>query len=143
MPAKMLTSALVACALSLATVAASAQDGKAEPDIRALLRDPAVTNFIGASENDWDFNKPDTIPGFGSMPTPAAKMSAACAARDLEAVIALEERGDAGDVAGDKLAGVFLLMTQARKACAADRESEALALYDSITFSSVLASGAK
>lgn len=39
---------------------------------RAALRhgwsaDPAVRDFIGLSENSWDFNIPGTIPGFGSL----------------------------------------------------------------------------
>ena len=39
---------------------------------RAALRrvwstDPAIRDFIGLSENSWDFNAPDAIPGFGSM----------------------------------------------------------------------------
>jgi hypothetical protein len=37
-------------------------------DIRALLEDPAMRTQPGLVENHWDFNKPDTIPGFGSMP---------------------------------------------------------------------------
>ena len=39
---------------------------------RAALRrgwstDPAVRDFIGLSENSWDFNVPGGIPGFGSL----------------------------------------------------------------------------
>ena len=39
---------------------------------RAALRrvwsaDPAIRDFIGLSENAWDFNAPDSIPGFGSL----------------------------------------------------------------------------
>jgi hypothetical protein len=37
-------------------------------DFRVLWADPAVRNFVGMSENGWDFNKPDTIPGFGAVP---------------------------------------------------------------------------
>jgi hypothetical protein len=39
---------------------------------RAALRrvwtaDPAIRNFIGLSENAWDFNTPGGVPGFGSL----------------------------------------------------------------------------
>ena len=40
---------------------------------RAALRqawasDPAIRDFIGIAENQWDFNGVDTIPGFGPLP---------------------------------------------------------------------------
>jgi hypothetical protein len=44
------------------------------PDLsRAALRrawsaDPAIRDFIGLVENGWDFNDPNGIPGFGSIP---------------------------------------------------------------------------
>jgi hypothetical protein len=43
---------------------------KAPPgvDIRALLKDPAVRNFRGLAENDWDFTDPNGVPGFGPLP---------------------------------------------------------------------------
>ena len=39
---------------------------------RAALRqlwvsDPAIRDFIGIAENQWDFTKPDSVPGFGSL----------------------------------------------------------------------------
>jgi hypothetical protein len=39
---------------------------------RAALRqawstDPAIRDFIGIAENQWDFNDPDAIPGFGVL----------------------------------------------------------------------------
>jgi hypothetical protein len=39
---------------------------------RAALRqawtsDPAIRDFIGIAENQWDFNDPDSIPGFGAL----------------------------------------------------------------------------
>jgi hypothetical protein len=39
---------------------------------RAALRqawasDPAIRDFIGIAENQWDFNDPDAIPGFGAL----------------------------------------------------------------------------
>lgn len=43
---------------------------------RAALRnawsaDPVIRDFIGLSENSWDFNAPDSIPGFGTISSPA------------------------------------------------------------------------
>jgi hypothetical protein len=40
---------------------------------RAALRkvwtcDPAIRDFIGIAENQWDFNDPDATPGFGPLP---------------------------------------------------------------------------
>jgi Protein of unknown function (DUF3306) len=40
---------------------------------RAALRqawasDPAIRDFIGIAENQWDFNDPDAMPGFGPLP---------------------------------------------------------------------------
>jgi hypothetical protein len=34
---------------------------------RAWITDPAIRDFVGLAENQWDFNKPDGIPGFGSL----------------------------------------------------------------------------
>jgi hypothetical protein len=34
---------------------------------RAWVMDPAIRDFVGVAENQWDFNKPDSIPGFGSL----------------------------------------------------------------------------
>jgi hypothetical protein len=34
---------------------------------RAWVMDPAVRDFVGLAENQWDFNNPDSIPGFGSL----------------------------------------------------------------------------
>jgi len=32
---------------------------------RAWVSDPAIRDFIGIAENQWDFNDPNAIPGFG------------------------------------------------------------------------------
>jgi hypothetical protein len=53
----------------------SASAKKSEPatyDIRALVNDSMVRNFIGLAEYAWDFNAPETITGFGPMPAPDA-----------------------------------------------------------------------
>ena len=49
---------------------------------RAALRrvwsaDPAIRDFIGLSENSWDFNAPDSIPGFGSLTADEVRHAAA------------------------------------------------------------------
>ena len=35
---------------------------------RAWVSDPAIRDFIGIAENQWDFNDPEAIPGFVSLP---------------------------------------------------------------------------
>jgi len=45
---------------------------------RAALRrvwttDPAIRDFIGLSENAWDFNAPDGVPGFGGLAVEEAR----------------------------------------------------------------------
>jgi hypothetical protein len=34
---------------------------------RAWTSDPAIRDFVGIAENQWDFTNPDTVPGFGSL----------------------------------------------------------------------------
>ncbi len=34
---------------------------------RAWSVDPAIRDFVGLSENSWDFNAPGAMPGFGSL----------------------------------------------------------------------------
>jgi hypothetical protein len=59
---------------------------------RAALRrvwaaDPAIRDFVGLAENSWDFNAPDTIPGFGSsLPAQEAQRLIAEMARRDERV---------------------------------------------------------
>jgi Protein of unknown function (DUF3306) len=36
---------------------------------RAWTSDPAIRDFIGIAENQWDFNDPNGIPGFGPLGT--------------------------------------------------------------------------
>lgn len=41
---------------------------------RVWVADPAIRNFIGIAETQWDFTKPESIPGFGSLElTPAMR----------------------------------------------------------------------
>jgi hypothetical protein len=35
---------------------------------RAWAADPAIRDFVGLQENDWDFNNPNAIAGFGELP---------------------------------------------------------------------------
>jgi hypothetical protein len=37
---------------------------------RVWSADPAIRDFIGLAENQWDFNAPDGVPGFGSLLDP-------------------------------------------------------------------------
>jgi hypothetical protein len=34
---------------------------------RAWVIDPAIRDFVGLAENQWDFTRPDDVPGFGSL----------------------------------------------------------------------------
>ena len=34
---------------------------------KAWTSDPAIRDFIGIAENQWDFNDPNAIPGFGPL----------------------------------------------------------------------------
>jgi Protein of unknown function (DUF3306) len=36
---------------------------------RAWSTDPAIRDFVGLSENSWDFNAPGGVPGFGCLTT--------------------------------------------------------------------------
>jgi hypothetical protein len=38
-----------------------------KPTLRDLWQDPVIRGYIGLSENAWDFNAPETIPGFGPI----------------------------------------------------------------------------
>ncbi len=44
---------------------------------RAWSADPAIRDFVGLSENSWDFNTPDSIPGFGSFAPEELKQAVA------------------------------------------------------------------
>lgn len=59
---------------------------------------------------------------------------ALCAARDLKLIAQLDKHGEAQDVPDDDLRSAFLALVDARKICFSGRVEEALAIYDSITF---------
>src|SRR6202022_1853538 len=53
-------------------VRAFLEDGVPQDLARAALRrawnsDPAIRDFVGLSENAWDFNDPHAMPGFGPL----------------------------------------------------------------------------
>ena len=121
----------VAPAATLAP-SASSPGAKTGPDIRALLEDPAIRNAVGLSENSWDFSIPDGVPGFGPIFVAEQRSATtiACAERDRQLVTSIEERGNANDVAPDRLAEAGFSMLRARDLCGGGRETDALALYD-------------
>ncbi|TAI64175.1 DUF3306 domain-containing protein [Bradyrhizobium sp. Leo170] len=54
---------------------------------RAWTSDPAIRDFIGIAENQWDFNDPSAIPGFGPLdPTKNAADVLAQVSRRLEQI---------------------------------------------------------
>jgi Protein of unknown function (DUF3306) len=54
---------------------------------RAWTSDPAIRDFIGIAENQWDFNDPTAIPGFGPLdPTEKAADLLAQVSRRLEQI---------------------------------------------------------
>ena len=53
---------------------------------RAWATDPAIRDFIGIAENQWDFNDPTAMPGFGPL-----------TAADHAATLAAQMLGGAGD----------------------------------------------
>jgi len=51
---------------------------------RAWSADPTIRDFVGLAENDFDFNNPDSIPGFGKLEmTPALRREVARIVGDL------------------------------------------------------------
>jgi len=56
--------------------------------------DPAIRDFIGLSENAWDFNDPAGIPGFGPLEMPAEEI------RQMAAKLVGDVREAAGKVEG-------------------------------------------
>ena len=76
---------------------------------KAWTSDPAIRDFIGIAENQWDFNDPNGIPGFGPLaPTESgvdvlAQISTRLQPRApedvtaTETIVASNENVDAGD----------------------------------------------
>lgn len=126
------TAALVLAPAAAVPQNASSPDGKAAPDIRDLLADPAIRFAVGLAENSWDFSAPDGVPGFGPILVnhKGGTTTLSCAERDRQLLTSIEDRGNANDVAAERLADAAFSMIQARGICGDGRETEALALYD-------------
>ena len=58
--------------------------------------------------------------------------SQACAARDVKALILIEDHGEANDIAARRLAEAGLMQMRARTACKEGQAEEAIAIYDEI-----------
>jgi len=62
---------------------------------RAWIADPAIRDFVGLSENAWDFNAPDAVPGFGPLlPSPGVRQMIADAMGQEHSRSALLSSGD-------------------------------------------------
>ena len=70
--------------------------------------------------------------GMNNAIAQATSDEARCAARDLEVVIVIEDRGAANDVAAEQLAKAGLAQLDARAVCFKGRVTEGVALYDEI-----------
>jgi hypothetical protein len=53
---------------------------------RAWSADPTIRDFIGLSENSWDFNAPGDVPGFGSLTAEDARRLLARVMGETEAL---------------------------------------------------------
>ena len=51
---------------------------------RAWASDPVIRDFIGLSENSWDFTKPESVPGFGSLTAEDARRLLAHVSEQIE-----------------------------------------------------------
>jgi hypothetical protein len=68
-------------------------------------------------------------------PAPAADQPSPlqrCATRDVQALILIEDHGEAGDILPERVAKAGLMQMEARLACTAGRHAEGVALYDEI-----------
>ena len=124
--------------LAVAPAAALPQSGYACPHIAQvclLLSEPAIRNFVEVADYAWDFNAPDGVSDIGPLPMRAERTNSftrACAERDNQLVTLIDDHGNAGDVAPDKLLEANFAIMRARITCAEGRESEAIAAYDDI-----------
>ena len=57
-----------------------------------------------------------------------------CAELDAAVVWEIEEAGQTQQTSGEKLAAAFFLVMEARRACAEGRLSDAVAIYDDVSF---------
>jgi hypothetical protein len=68
----------------------------------------------------------------GPAPAPSGQISAECAARDLQAITFIEQRGEAGDLPAAELSRLGFMQLEARRSCTAGDGPRAVALYDDI-----------
>ena len=59
-------------------------------------------------------------------------LSSECSMREVKAITIIEDHGESGDIASEKLGEAGLKLLKARMTCYEGRVSEALALYDEI-----------
>jgi hypothetical protein len=59
-------------------------------------------------------------------------LSSECSMREVQAITVIEDHGESGDIASEKLGEAGLKLLNARMTCYQGRVSEALALYDEI-----------
>lgn len=64
---------------------------------RAWTTDPAIRDFIGLSENAWDFNAPGGVPGFGSLDLEDVRRLAAQVLGEPETPVAARAVADLPD----------------------------------------------
>jgi TorA maturation chaperone TorD len=77
---------------------------------RAWVTDPAIRDFIGIAENQWDFNDPTAMPGFGPL-----------GAGDVPTLAGLGETGQAcAATAEDAGAGAISVVDETDRARAAE-----------------------
>lgn len=70
---------------------------------RAWAADPAIRDFVGLSENAYDFNDPHGVPGFGPL---KATAEVACMVDRIVGRSLLEAAGDPSEALGTQAAGL-------------------------------------
>jgi hypothetical protein len=73
----------------------------------------------------------------------AGQATAECAARDLQVVSFIEQRGETGDLPAARLGELGLMQLEARRTCIAGDEPKALAIYDDVLSAGRLAERAR
>jgi hypothetical protein len=88
---------------------------------RAWASDPAIRDFIGIAENQWDFNDPDAIPGFGPL-TPMEDATDALAQISSRFGGVIAEVTSPGDAASAPTAGQEPRTVDTQLAVSTDRD---------------------
>lgn len=75
---------------------------------RAWAADPQIRDFIGIAENQWDFNNPEAIPGFGALgPLDVRRLAATVLGGSEEAAASLSPAKSDEPSASDAPAAAF------------------------------------